>query len=309
MADQAFIIAESFEPKIGLAMLEAFAAMKDSVTLNQLETVLRNQGIGGMQRLLADMQIEGIIESSITDDLNEAIMESGRATFAAIPDGLKTGQVFRYDLINPTTAQYVRNYELSLVQKISANTREAIRNNIEASVISGQNPKVTARKFRDTIGLTPNQERAVQNYEKALRDMDSSSLKRALRDKRFDSTVLRSIKNNQPLSEDQIERMVTRYRERYIKYRAETIARTESLRAVSVGDYTSALQAVNEGAVERERLKRFWVYTRGKRTRPPHRQIPSMNPLGVYIDEPFQTPLGPLMFPRDPNGTAANTIR
>ena len=50
--------------------------------------------------------------------------------------------------------------------------------------------------------------------------------------------------------------MVERYRERYVKYRAEVIGRTEALRAVHAGNYEGYLQAIDEGAINREELQR-----------------------------------------------------
>jgi hypothetical protein len=61
--------------------------------------------------------------------------------------------------------------------------------------------------------------------------------------------------------------------------------------------------------VDTGRLRRFWVKTNDSRTRDAHRAVPDMNPEGVGMDEPYRTPLGPLMFPRDPNGSGANTIQ
>jgi hypothetical protein len=69
-------------------------------------------------------------------------------------------------------------------------------------------------------------------------------------------------------------------------------------------------QMVAGAAVDASRVKRFWVYTHDKRTRMSHREIPGMNPEGVDMDGGmYQTPLGPLQYPRDPNGIGSNTIQ
>ncbi len=301
MTTQLENIASRFEPKIHAALLRAFEAIKSEITLTQIETALRTGGITAVNNILNDLQIEGIIEKEILDDLNASIMASGRLI-------IPVGTVYVYNVFNPVTAEYIRNYELNLIRLIGSNTREAIRNSIEADIIAGNNPISTARTFRDTIGLTPKQELAVRNYKKALMDLDSKSLNRRLRDKRFDLTVANAIRDKQKLSRSQIDNMVNRYRQRYVSYRAQTIARTESMRAVAVGEYTSGVQAVYDGAIERENIRRFWVYTKDKRTRNAHRLIPGLNPEGVEVDQPFKTPLGPLLYPRDPNGSAENTI-
>lgn len=301
-------IAKRFEPKIRNALLAAFKEIKDSVTLTEIENAIKTQGITGALNILSNLQIEAIIKKELINNINMAVTESGRMTINVIPPAGVTGSVFSYNILNPITAEYIQTYELNLINKISINTRDAIRNSIQADFIAGRNPLDTARAFKDTIGLTPKQELAVRNYRTSLESLDRSALNRKLRDKRFDSSVLRAIENKTKLSEDQINRFVDNYRERFIQFRANTIARTESMRAISVGEYTSAVQAVNEGAINADIVKRFWVYQDDSRTRNSHKQIPNLNPEGVRIDQPFVTPLGPLLFPRDPAGSAANTI-
>ena len=302
-------IASRFEPKIRNAMLTAFQKIKNSVTLTEIEEAIKTQGITGAMNILNNMKIEGIIEKEIINDLNKAIIESGRITISLIPASAVINDVFVYNPFNPITAEFIQTYEFNLIRTISNNTREAIRNSVQADFIAGRNPRDTAKTFKDTIGLTPRQELAVRNYKIALEDLDRSALDRALRDKRFDPTIIRAISDKKKLTKSQINDMVKNYRERSIKHRAETIARTESLRAISVGEYSSAIQAVRDGAIDGDIVRRFWVFQDDKRTRNHHRQIPSLNPEGVAVDQPFATPLGPLRFPRDPNGSAANTIQ
>ncbi len=289
-------------------MLTAIQQIKNEVKIQDLENILRTQGINGAYNYLETLNVEGVISSNMLNELDDAITESGRASIAIVPKGALTEIPFTFTTLIPSTSDYIRRYELDLIRLISSNTKEAIRNSLEADIIAGVNPRRTAVNFRDTIGLTPSQEKAVRNYRNNLENMNSRALTRDLRDKRFDPTVRRSIKNKTPLSKTQINKMVKRYRERYLIYRSQTIARTESLRAVSVGQWLGMKDAVDSGSIEREKLKRFWRATPGRRTRAWHLSIAGMNPEGVYVDEPFRTELGPLMYPRDPNGTAANTI-
>jgi len=301
-------IAKKFEPRIRNALLAAFNEIRNEVTLGQIENAIRIAGVNGAYQVLAELQIEGIIEKHLVDELNQAINESGRFTIELIPAGAQTAVPYRYNLLAPGTVDHINRYEFNLIQRISTNTREAIRNAVDASFIAGANPLSTARDFRNTIGLTPKQEQAVRNYRSYLENLDPVALERLLRDKRFDSTIERAIDQEQPLTKKQIDRFVKRYRERYIKYRSEVIARTEALRATSVGEYTGLSQGVATGAIDRERVKRFWVHSQTG-VRDAHLAIPKLNPDGVFIDQPFQTPLGPLLYPRDPNGSAANTIQ
>ncbi|MBW2596376.1 MAG: hypothetical protein JRC93_10455 [Deltaproteobacteria bacterium] len=303
-------IAARFEPKIRDSLLRAFASMKSHYTIAEIETALTSRGIGAVLIMIDEMPIEEILQKEVIGDINEAIISSGRQTVHIVPPlSLTDKTIFYYNILNPVTTDYIRTYNLNLVHKISVNTRDAIKNAIRNDHIAGNNPRSTARVFRDTVGLTPRQEMAIRNYEKGLTELDSTILSRELRDKKYDATIRQAISNKSSLSKTQINEMVDSYRSRYITFRAETIARTESLRAVSIGEYTSVIQGVNAGTIDPILVRRFWIYKDDKRTRNEHRKIPSLNPGGVRVDQPFQTPLGPILFPRDPAGSAANTIQ
>ena len=82
---------------------------------------------------------------------------------------------------------------------------------------------------------------------------------------------------------------------------------TESIRAVSAGNHLAWKQAAEDGKVDADAVVRLWVYTHDGKTRPAHIAIPSMNPDGVGLDEAFDSPLGPIMYPGDPDADIANT--
>jgi len=180
---------------------------------------------------------------------------------------------------------------------------------IRRGVMAGVNPRDTAREVRDTLGLTQRQELAVMNYRRQLEQDPGGSLRRALRDKRSDRLIMRLAREGTGLDKAQIDKLVQRYRERYVKHRSEVIARTESIRALNLSEYALWDEQVRQGLVDAGDLKRFWVYTRDERTREAHREIPSMNREGVGLTERFKTPLGPLRYPGDPAGVAANVVQ
>lgn len=301
-------VAAAYEKKIADALYQAFAAIRSKVKIKELQKILSTYGIESAYQYINTLNISGVIDKYIVDDLNEAIINSGRMFFSTVPSGAVVDITFRFNLLAYNASQYVRSYQFALIKDITQASTEAIRQSLIADILAGVNPISTARNFRDAIGLTARQEKAVRNFERMLREGDRELLTRALRDKRFDSTVINSIKSKKPLSNKQINTMVKRYRERYLKYRAETIARTESLRAVSMGQHLSIQQAHEDGLIDGNQLKRTWVFTHDGKTRHSHITVNILNPEGVGFNQPFQTELGPLMFPRDPNGSGANTI-
>jgi len=121
---------------------------------------------------------------------------------------------------------------------------------------------------------------------------------RRLRDFRYDKTLLRAMEQAKPLTPKQIDTMVDAYRRKYLKYRAQTIARTEALRTTNVGVQDAWRQAVEQGKVSEDLIRRKWVVADDERLCKFCAPIPKMNPkLGVDLQQPFETPKGPTMLP------------
>lgn len=236
----------------------------------------------------------------------EAVVGAGQAAAKLIP--VPTAVEFTFGVTNPNTVLWLQNYEYNLIREMTAEARLVVGDVIRAGVERGTNPIDIARDVKQHIGLTQRQSKAVLNFRRALEEMDPVALERKLRDKRFDGSVARAIRDQKPLDKASVDKMVARYQDRYLKYRAETIARTEAMRSVNSGAMLAWQQAVDAGKIPVEAIVRKWVFTHDARTRPAHRQIPGMNPDGVGFNEMFRTPDGPLLYPGDPNGPPEATI-
>jgi hypothetical protein len=152
------------------------------------------------------------------------------------------------------------------------------------------------------FSLTARQWRAVETYHDDLvAAMDGGVTPRArqLVDRRFSLTNL---------TPEKIDRMVRRYSERFLTYRAEMIARTESIRALNTGNWLALHYAAEEGLVKRGDLVRRWFPAADNATGggacPVCLDVAMRNEQGVAFDEPFvvgangdtimQPPLHPL---------------
>lgn len=166
--------------------------------------------------------------------------------------------VIDFDQTNPFAVRVARDNQLRLVREFTQKQREATRSALLEGVQTGANPRVQARAFRDSIGLTAKQQQAVNRYRNSLELGNREVLDRALRDRRFDSTIRRAFDSDTPLTRTQIDRMVQRYRERYIKYRSEVIARTEALRSVHQGKQAMYQQAIDNGDLDPNNLENEW---------------------------------------------------
>lgn len=211
-----------------------------------------------------------------------------------------------FDQANPNTLRAVRRAQLNLVTGFGREQRELLRDLLTEGARVGTNPRQLARELRESIGLTPSQAATVRRYRNLLQARSSDALVHELRDRRFDSRVAANARGSH-MTTAQIEQVVSRYRSRWLGYRAEVIARTESLRAVHEGNEAMLEQAIEERALPRERLVRRWNSALDARVRDAHRTMHGQ--LRAYGD-PFVSGAGNrLRHPGDRSAPASETVQ
>jgi len=169
---------------------------------------------------------------------------------------------------NPRAAELVNQQASRLVREINESTRAVVTE----ALIEGQNEgfgaRKTAQRIKENLGLTERQLAAVRNYRRLLEEGSSEALNRDLRDKRFDKTIANAKKK--PLSADQIDKMVMRYKEKFIQYRAQVIARTEAAEAVNNGRTEALRQQLENTGLGDNAVIKTWISTKDKRVRRSH---------------------------------------
>lgn len=217
--------------------------------------------------------------------------------------------VFRFDVRSPNAEKWIKDKSSELISRLTDEARINVKSTLETGIIRGQNPRNTAldivgRIDRQTgkreggvIGLTVGQESWARSFRMNLEQLSEDYFTKQLRDKRFDGTVRKAIDSGKPLPTDVIDKLVARYRASALKYRGETVARTESIHAFSVAELESARQIVATGAVRQKDVKREWDSAGDRRVRPAHKDMDGQQ---VGLDEPFRSPDGALlMYPGD----------
>ncbi len=207
-----------------------------------------------------------------------AVWRAGAATFTSIRKDFSAQFVF--DRLAPQTQQAAEDWSAQFVREIGDDLRVTINATVQDGVLRGLGPEEMALGIRDSIGLTRFQARAVQNYRRALDANSPKSLEYRLRDARFDTTTEAAIAAGAPLSREQIDARVARYKQRYLSDRALTIARYETLYASNAGAY-AAVKTVNRPVVKR------WLLAPDESVCPRCRSIVEIQPEGVALDEPF----------------------
>jgi len=291
-------LAEAMEPKFRARFLAVIATIKDAMSLENIQKLLQ---AGLVDEALVTAEVAALRMSST---FTEVVIISGEATAAVIGDALQI--IVEFDHLNRGALDVMTQNKLRLVEGFVEEQKRATREALIDGIQRGLNPVEQARNFRDSIGLTEYQQKIINNYRRQLQTLDRDLFDRALRDKRFDSTVRRAIEEGQNLTPAQIERMVDRYREKWIKYRSEVIARTEALRAVHAGNHEMYRQAVERGDLDINDLVRTWDTSKRPNVRDSHRFMEGQQ---RRLDQPFLSGLGnALMVPGDMNAPAADTV-
>lgn len=243
------------------------------------------------------------------DTVAATFVTAGTSTAEEFLSNIGVGRI-SFNQVNQRAVNIMASQRLDLIRQFTQQQTAATRMALTDGITRGLNPRAQARLFRDSIGLTDTQMSHVLRYRRQLESRSAtelrSTLRRALRDRRFDSVVERAARTG-VLSDAQIDRMVSRYTERYIKYRSEVIARTEALRSVHEGAKEAFDQAVDAGRIDANRLERKWVTARDARVRDTHR---AMNGQTTSHDGVFTSGAGnALRYPGDPAAPAEEVIQ
>ncbi len=300
------------------AFLDAVYTIRDEAQIGVIADRLERGDIdGAFEAAGVDLNKFRGLEKTYQEGYEAAGNYTARAVPATTaPDGYRA--VFQFDVRNPNAEQWLLYSSSRLVTNITDDQRDAIRNFLQASLSRGDNPRaaaldlvgrinpLTRRREGGIIGLTAQQELWSRNYRDELLSLDAGALRRSLRDMRFDATFRRAIYDGKPLTADMIGKMVTAYRNRALRLRAETIGRTETIASLHAAQDEAFRQAIADGAIDSTALTWIWRTARDERVRATHA---AMNGQRVANGKPFQSPSGAtLRYPGDPLAPASETI-
>ncbi len=252
------------------------------------------------------MSLGDSVTAGLAPGITQAFAEGATQPPLEGPEGPGYHVDVDFDRLNPSVRRHMADYALDRIVEISAQQRDGIRNVLmQQSVLQGIGPREVARSVREHIGLTAYQTSVVAGYRAELETLDPAALERKLRDARYDRTIRKAIESGTPLKPEQIDTMVDAYHRRMLAKRAETIARTESIRATTYGAVARA-QDVLDTHPEMDVIKR-WIATDDDRTRDTHRDLDGQEVQGM--ETPFKTTAGNLLrWPVDADGVADEVI-
>lgn len=291
------------EEQLGVGWVEVVEFLRSQNSVDDIAAAIARGDIDGA--------VQGITDAATrwASHANNATDVAGRAA-AEWLDGKVDGSLISYDTANPRAIQHAQLNRYHLIREVTDDQREMVRQVVTRGNANGTNPLTTAEEVRTGIGLTAAQEAIVANYRRELRTGDyQGALNRELSSGHSDRVVRNAMRDGRVLTEQQINTAVDRYRDNWTMYRAQTISRTETLRAVHEGSHELYEQALDKGQISREEISREWVV--GPRTgkdspRPWHASMDEQRRgLGEYFVDGHGNRLA---YPGDPRAPGDTTI-
>lgn len=299
--------------------LAAFARIRGQA---HLETIVGHLKAGNVDAALVALRIDPVFFQPLDRALSEAYYRGGvqaLAALPALPDPFGGGAyLFSFDGRHPRAETWVRQKSSEWIVKITTEQTELIRARLVQGMSEGRGPAsmaldivgridpVSRVRTGGVLGLSPGQIKWVDTAREQLQSGDPAQLRaylqRELRDRRYDGVVERAIASGKPVPPEQLGRAVRNYENRVLRYRGETVARTESINAYRAGRHEGYMQLSESGVVKQDQIVRVWRSTGDDgRTRDDHLEMDGSEGGTVRgMEAPFTLPDGNrLMFPGD----------
>lgn len=310
-----------YDKRIADAFLEAIQSIKDQAVIARIAELLERRDIAGA---IEALHIDERAFVGVEIALQEAFNAGGLGAISELPslldpDGNRV--VFRFGVRNLVGESILRELSSTLVRNITEDQRAAIRSALLAGLEAGTNPRTIALDLVGTIdrktgsrtggiiGLTSGQEAWQRKYAAQIAYAYSPALRKALdrglRDKRFDAAIEKAIASGEPIPASTQAKMRVAYRNRSLKYRADNIARTETMRALGSARHEAIRQQIDDGTLNQDDVQKVWHSAGDNRVRHTHR---ALNGKSVAFEARFESPSGAkLRYPGDPQAPASET--
>ena len=220
--------ADKATPQLRAAILRALEEMRKAVP--NLEGLLEAGRID---------QVIDAVQVPIPDEVFATIRASLQATALTTikPEAVTFG--IEFNQVNPRAVRWAEQQAASLVSGITSPQRGPIRTAIVEGLEAGHHPRVIARHLEGLVGLTNPHQRAVDRLFRA--SLDAGTPPRVA------------------------QRLADRKAKQLLRWRAETIARTETIRAANMGQQLVWEEAIDSGLLL-SGTRKVWLATGDNRT-------------------------------------------
>src|SRR5262249_46509918 len=223
------------EANLRRAFMESVYEIRNRAQVERVAERLRQGDVEGALRALylnpdAYQRLARAIRETYITGGNRAV-----ADMQPVRDREGGRLVIRFDTRNPTAEAWIADRSSTRIVEITEDQREAVRQAMRRGMEAGVNPRVTAidivgqrdpqtgRRQRAILGLTTQQEGYVARARGELASGEAEQMRRYLgrarRDRSFDPIVRSAIEQEKPVSVANVDRLVSRYKDRLLTLR------------------------------------------------------------------------------------------
>lgn len=255
-------------PPLRRALRLVFTAARGRIPIADLERIIRSRGLGVSQVELVLDALPALLHRASVPLLEQATTSAAALEVRV----LKHLDIpVRFDLVNRDAVTAAARQGAKLVTVVTAETRQAIRTVIAAAIEHGLPPREAARLIRTMIGVNERQGLAVLNYRARL-------LERGL-------------------SRASVKAAADRYTAKLIRQRAQMIARTETIDALTTGQQSTWMRSVQEGWLP-PTARQKWLVAYDEPLCPLCRVMRGRTaPIGGFFETPLGLRRGPTLHP------------
>lgn len=314
-----------FDPRLAAAFREAIESIKSGIVLARVvERLERGDVNGALEALQIDRDAFSALELAIGDAFNAGGINFTQSLPSLMdPQGMRV--IWRFGVRDLESERLLREISSSAVTRITEDQREGLRYAFEQGLARGQNPtrtaidvagrvnRVTGRREGGLIGLTKPQIEFIYGENGARVKLLSGDphlmrdyLKLKTRDKRFDRTVTKAIREGKPVPAEMVDKIIRRLADKNLLYRSEVIALEETRTALMTSRSEAMRQQIASGKIAAQDVTKKWKHSGSEH---PRLQHIIMSGQTVAFDQPFVAPDGTLiLYPHAPGVPARHKI-
>ncbi|MBY5465284.1 phage minor head protein [Rhizobium leguminosarum] len=324
LRQQLLELVDKLSPTLEKAFLDAIDDIKSEIVLREVVAKLEARDVEGAIQAL---HIDPAAFRPLSEAMRQAYDGGGLLTSQNMPrlaDAFGNRIVFRWDVSNQGAEANIRNLSSTMITNISEQTVEAARQTIVEAYSQGAGPNKIAldlvgrksatngKREGGIIGLNVPQTELIERTRINLISGDPALMRKYLtlktRDKRLDKAVQRAIAAGKPLDKETLDKVLMRLRDRNLRLRGETIARTETVTAVMSSKHEAFHQALSKSGRDASLVTRKWRSAGDRKVRHTHEVLNGQEVRGM--DLAFQSPSGALLrYPGDTSlGAGASEV-
>jgi len=285
-------IADQHGVRAAQAWSEAVLNHQKNIDIARLRSAIASKNVQNIEAVVQASALQQNVARSLRQPFTASAQAAGTGGAAILKSN---GLAASFNAVHPNVVNYAREQSAQLVVGIPAETKQVIAEVIALGASQGLTIAQQARAIREVVGLPPAWARAPLNLADEIRQGNVA----AATGRRLSAVAKQQIRSRVAawtVTDAFVDQMSEQYAASLINRRALNIARTETLRASHAGLTESWKQAQAQGVLP-DTARRFWIVTPDDRLCPICVQVPVMNPSGVDMEEPFETPEGPVLNP------------